>query len=196
VIPELVDAGPGHAPRTRWGQQFDASITDVFKVQAQIASDVAQALNVALRPSASQPLAARPTTSPEAHDLYLRANQYYSYEDRASVAIALQLYQQAVTLDSNFALAWAKLSEAHAYTYWQRYDPSRQQLALAQHAAERAAALEPYLPEAHLAMGFYHYWGHRDYDRALKEFAFTERMQPNNADVVEAIGLVQRRQGR
>jgi serine/threonine-protein kinase len=196
VSPELIRVVPGAAPTTKWEQPFDASLTDVFQVQADIAGRVAQALNVALSPSTSQPLAARPTMSPEAHDLYLRANEYYSYEDRASVGIALQLYQQAVTLDSNFALAWAKLSEARAYNFWQRYDPSRQQLALAQHAAERAAALEPDLPEAHLAMGFYHYWGHRDYDRALKEFAFTERMQPNNADVVEAIGLVQRRQGR
>ena len=196
VSPELIRVAAGAAPTTKWAEPFDASLTDVFQVQADIAGQVAQALNVALSPSASQPLAARPTTSPEAHDLYLRANQHYSYEDRADVTTAIQLYQQAVTLDSNFALAWAKLSEVRAYAYWQRYNPSPRQLALAQHAAERAAELEPDLPEAHLAMGFYHYWGHRDYDRALKEFAFTERKQPNNADVVEAIGLVQRRQGR
>ena len=42
---------------------------------------------------------------------------------------------------------------------------------MAQHAAERAIALQPDLPEAHLAMGFYHYWGHRDYDRALAELS-------------------------
>src|SRR5262249_55332540 len=47
-----------------------------------------------------------------------------------------------------------------------------------------------------LAMGFYHYWGHRDYDRALAEFTTTGRMLPSNADVIEAIGLVQRRQGK
>jgi len=67
---------------------------------------------------------------------------------------------------------------------------------LAHQAAERALALQPDLPEAHLAMGYYHYWGHRDYDRALEEFAVTGRAQPNNADVIEAVGLVQRRQGK
>ena len=196
VSPELIRVVAGAAPTTKWAEPFDASLTDVFQVQADIAGRVAQALNVALSPSASQPLAARPTTSPEAHDLYLRANKYYSYEDQANVEAALQLYQQAITLDSNFALAWAKLSEVSAYSYWQRYDPRPQQLVLAQRAAERAAALEPDLPEAHLALGFYHYWGHRDYDRALAEFTLAGRSQPNNAEIVEAIGLIRRRQGR
>ncbi len=196
VSPELIRVTPEAAPTTKWEEPFDAALTDVFQVQADIAGRVAQALNVALGPGVSQTLAARPTTSPEAYDLYLRGNEYYSREDRADGAIAVQLYEQAIGLDSGFALAWAKLAQAHAGAYWQFWDPSPKRLALAQHAAERALTLQPDLPEAHLAMGFYHYWGHRDYDRALAEFAITERAQPNNADVIEAIGYVQRRQGK
>jgi serine/threonine-protein kinase len=196
VSPELIRVAPDAAPTTKWEEPFDAALTDVFQVQADIAGRVAQALNVALGPGVTQTLAARPTTSPVAYDLYLRGNEYYSHENRADGAIAVQLYEQAIGLDSGFALAWAKLAQAHAAAYWLGWDPSVKKLALAQHAAERALALQPDLPEAHLAMGFYHYWGHRDYDRALAEFAVTGRAQPNNADVIEAIGLVQRRQGK
>jgi len=151
---------------------------------------------VALGAGVPQALAARPTTSSEAYDLYLRANEYLSHQNRVDGAIAVQLYQRAVALDSSFALAWAKLAITHAAAYWLGWDPSPTRLALAEQAAEHALALQPDLPEAHLAMGFYHYWGHRDYDRALAEFAITKRAQPNNADVIEAIGYVQRRQGK
>jgi serine/threonine-protein kinase len=196
VSPELIRVTPGAAPTTKWEEPFDAALTDVFQVQADIASRVAQALNVALGAGVPQAVAARPTTSPEAYDLYLRANEYSSHENRADGAIAVQLYERAIGLDSGFALAWAKLAQGHAEAYWHSWDPSPKRLAQAKDAAERALALQPNLPEAHLAMGYYHYWGHRDYDRALAEFAITERGQPNNADVIAAIGYVQRRQGK
>src|SRR4029077_6666378 len=196
VSPELIRVTPGSAPTTKWAQPFDAALTDVFQVQADIAGRVTQSLNVALGAGVPQALAARPTTSSEACDLYLRANEYLSHQNRVDGAIAVQLYQRAVALDSSFALAWAKLAITHAAAYWLGWDPSPTRLALAEQAAEHALALQPDLPEAHLAMGFYHYWGHRDYARALAEFAVTGRAQPNNADVIEAIGLVQRRQGK
>jgi eukaryotic-like serine/threonine-protein kinase len=196
VSPELIRVVPGTAPTTKWAQPFDASLTDVFQVQADIAGRVTEALNVALSPSTAQPLAARATANPEAHDLYLRANEYFSHSNRGDNAIALQLYQQAVTLDSNFALAWAMVSQTHAYAHWQHWNPDPQELVLAQRAAERALALQPDLPQAHLAMGYYHYWAHRDYDRALAEFSIAGRSLPNDADLMEAIGLVQRRQGK
>jgi serine/threonine-protein kinase len=196
VSPELIKVETGAAPTTKWEEPFDAALTDVFQMQANIAGRVAQALNVALGAGASQGVAARPTTSSEAYSLYLRANEYYARNNGTDNAIAVRLYEQAIGLDSGFALAWARISLAHGNAYWQNWDPSPKRLSLAQQAAERAMALQPDLPEAHLAMGFYHYWGHRDYDRALAEFAIAGRSQPNNADLIEAVGLVQRRQGR
>jgi serine/threonine-protein kinase len=196
VSPELIWVRAGAAPTTKWQQPFDAALTDVFQVQADIAGRVAQALNVALGSGASQALAARPTKSPEAYDLYLRANEYFNRNNKDDNEIAVELNDRAIRLDSGFALAWAKLAQSHAGAYWQHWDPSPQRLTLAKQAAQRALALQPDLPEAHLAMGFYHYWGHRDYDRALAEFAVTQRMQPNNVDAIEAVGLVERRQGK
>jgi TolB-like protein len=75
VTPELVEAGPGHAPRTRWQEPFDASITDVFQVQADIAGKVASALNVALGDSARHELAAKPTANLPAYDAFLKGSR-------------------------------------------------------------------------------------------------------------------------
>ena len=72
VSPELVRVAPGAAPTTKWQQGFDAALTDVFQVQADIAGQVAQALNVALGDSAKHELAAKPTQSLPAYDAFLR----------------------------------------------------------------------------------------------------------------------------
>ncbi|HYL28360.1 MAG TPA: protein kinase [Gemmatimonadales bacterium] len=196
VSPELVDVSPGHAPSTRWGEPFDAALTDVFQVQADIAGKVARALNVALGADVPQTLAARPTTSTEAYDDYLRAKEYWERQSIPDVRLAVQLYHQAVALDSTFALAWAWLAIADAYLYWYRADHSAEQLGRVEQAARRSLALAPDLPDAHVAMGYYHYWGHRDYTQALEEFGTAAKREPNNAEVAAAIGFILRRQGK
>src|SRR4029077_18067694 len=196
VSPELVDVTPGHAPRTKWQQPFDAALTAVFQVQADIAGKVAQALNVALGADVPQALAARPTMSTEAYDDYLRANEYFDRTTIPAGRLAVQLYHQALALDSTFALAWAGLARADAYLYWFRADHSTEQLGRVEQAARRALALAPELPEAHVAMGYYHYWGHRDYTQALEQFGTAAKREPNNAEVAAAIGFIVRRQGK
>jgi Tfp pilus assembly protein PilF len=109
-----------------------------------------------------------------------------SYEDNA-----IQSYQEAVRLDPSFALAWARLSIAVGHNGW---DPSPAQLIAVKDAADHAFALDPNLPETHLAVGYYRY-GQRDYSGALSEFQQAEQGLPNNAEVIESIALVQRRLG-
>jgi TolB-like protein/tRNA A-37 threonylcarbamoyl transferase component Bud32/Tfp pilus assembly protein PilF len=196
VSPELIRVAPGGAPTTKWEQPFDAALTDVFQVQADIAGRVAQALNVALGAGVPQALAARPTTSTDAYDDYLRGNEYYERQTMADVRLAIQLYQRAVGLDSNFSLAWARLARAEAFVYWFEGDRSAAQLTRIEQAARRALALAPELSEAHIAMGYYHYWGHLDYAPALDEFAIAAKREPNNAEVAFVAGLVLRRQGK
>jgi serine/threonine-protein kinase len=169
---------------------------EIFAVQADIAENVAQALGVALLEPERQALESRPTDNAEAFDYYLRGREYsnrgYSRED---LEIAAQMYQSAVDLDPGFALALAQLSRVHALMYWFYYDRSGQRLVDAKEAADSASKLEPDLPEAHLALGYYYYHGFRDYDQALEQFAIAERSRPNDADLLESVGLVQLRQG-
>src|SRR5436309_12629713 len=110
VSPELIRVTPGAAPTTKWQQGFDAALTDVFQVQADIAAQVAQALNVALGDSAEQQLATRLTQSLPAYDAFLRgeaATQGLTTLDPTHLRQAIAAYEQAVALDSTFSKAWA-----------------------------------------------------------------------------------------
>ena len=102
VSPELIRVEPGAAPTTKWQQPFDASLTDVFQVQADIATKVASALNLALGDSVRHELAAKPTENLAAYDAYLKgeaASQGMAVADPASLRRAIGFYQQAVALD-------------------------------------------------------------------------------------------------
>jgi serine/threonine-protein kinase len=201
--------GVGHARVTQqlirvqddahlWSDGYTVELLpgEIFAVQADIAENVAQALGVTLLEPERRALDSRPTENAEAFDYYLQGRDYHIrgyFED--DLRIAVQMYQRAVELDPAFAISYASLSQAHALLYWQYYDRSEQRLADAKAAADRALALEPDLPEAHLALGYYYYWGLLDYERALEQFAIVERSRPNDSDLAFAIGAVARRQG-
>ena len=180
-----------------WAHVYDEVLAGVFEVQAGIAQQVIDALDVALVEPERQALVAKPTNSVAAYDAYLRGNEYYSrgYEEKG-FRIAVEMYQEAVRLDPRFAQAYAQLSIVHSALFWFYYDRTESRLVQASQAAEKALQLRPELPEAHLAMGYYYYWGHLDYDRALREFAIVQAHQPNNGDVLAATAFVQRRQGK
>jgi len=195
VSPELIKVGPGSVPTTTWAQPFDAALTDVFQVQVDIAARVTQSLSGAWTEDARAP-PKRPTMNTDAYDYYLRGNEYYARETMADVQLSIQLYRRALTFDSAFALAWARLARAEAFIYWFAGDRSAAQLARIEQGARTALSLAPDLPEAHIAMGYYHYWGHRDYSAALEEFARAAKAEPNNAEVADVVALVLRRQGK
>jgi serine/threonine-protein kinase len=198
VIPELVDAGPGHAPRTRWGQQFDASLTDVFQVQAQIASDVAQALNLALGDSTRQQLAARPTQNLAAYDAFLRGEQLIVTQgktDLVSARAAAQAYGEAVHLDPDFALAWARLSRAEALRF-NAGDHADSVSESARRAADRSLALAPDRPESYYALGFLKANIDADNRGATEEFERARRLAPHDTDVLSLLGSLLSATGR
>jgi serine/threonine-protein kinase len=132
----------------------------------------------------------------EAYDYYLRGNEYfYRGNTEENFTIADQMYQKAVELDPNFALAYAKLSQVQTAMYWFYYDRTEDRLAKAKESADNALKVKSNLPEAHLALGWYHYQGRLDYERALEEFAIVKQSQPNNSEAIHGSGAAQRRQG-
>src|SRR5207244_4812711 len=82
---------------------------------------------------------------------------------------------------------------ADSTVYWRGIDPTPARLAAAKNAVDHAVALDPNLAETHLALGYYRYYGPRDFSGALAEFELAEKNLPNNVDVLRAIGLIQRR---
>src|SRR5947208_3417327 len=137
-------------------------------------------------------LTAEQTNNPAAYDAYLRGR---AFPGSWHVDGAIQLFQEAVKLDPSFALAWAYLSIGQSGSYWLGTDPSPARLAAAKDALDRALALDPDLPETHLALGYYRCYGLRDYAGALAEFQQAENGLPNSADVIEALAALQRRLG-
>jgi TolB-like protein/Flp pilus assembly protein TadD len=191
---QLINAATGSH---LWADTFDRKLTDIFAVETEVAKAVADQLQAHLSGREEQALAAKPTDNPEAYDVYLRGRAFAggSHFEKSNVDRTIQSYQEAVKLDPSFALAWARLSCVQGESYWLGHDPSPAGLAAAKDAADRALALDPNLPETHLALGYYRYYGQRDYTGGLAEFQQAERGLPNNVDVIEAIGLVQRRLG-
>ncbi|HET7427266.1 MAG TPA: hypothetical protein VFJ50_09510, partial [Gemmatimonadales bacterium] len=194
VSPELVQVSTAS---TRWQEPFDAALTDVFQVQSEVATRVAQSLGVALGSGDRARLEARPTGNLDAYDLYLRGKAFYDRGyDRDNFRASRELLERAVALDSTFALAWAALGQVRAAAYWFYYERTDAALADARAAAQRSLQLRPGLPEGHLALGYYWYWGRLDYEQALRELQAGLVAQPSNADIVFAIAAVRRRQGR
>ncbi len=179
-----------------WSQEYEVELTEVFRVQSEIAEQVTAALDLALRSDrdAGSPQRA---ASPEAYDYYLRGNEYASRSySRTNVAAAADLYRRAVSLDSGFAPAWARLGRAHSAMYWFYHDRSPARLDSARMAVDRALALAPGLAESRIARGYYFYWGLGDYARALDEFETARRQQPGDSELLTAIGYVERRRGQ
>jgi serine/threonine-protein kinase len=179
-----------------WADRYDAVLADIFEVQSTIAQQVIGALNVALLESERERIETRPTDNLDAYDYYLRGGDYYGRSLAApDMESAIRLYQQAVESDSEFADAWARLSLAHLRYFWFNYDPGRDHLGLAKAAVDRALELVPGLPDAHTALGFYHYWGHLDYESALEQFEIALVAKPNDAVLWSGIAWVHRRRG-
>jgi len=198
VSPELVQVRPGAAPTTKWQQGFDASLTDVFQVQADIATKVASALNVALGDSARHDLAARPTADLAAYDAFLKgeaASQGLAVGDPASLRRAIGFYEQAVTLDSAFLPAWGQLARARAVLYTNG-TPTPELGAQVRHAAERARALGPDRPEGQMAMGDYYRSVAADNRQAVAATEAGLKLAPNNVDLLVTAALAEQRLGQ
>jgi TolB-like protein/Tfp pilus assembly protein PilF len=181
-----------------WAESFDREITDVLSVESELALRIAAALQTKLSPSERAAIEALPTRDPEAYDLYLRAREsVYSIRTRddSSVDIhrAIDLLNQAVGRDPNFALAYSFLAQMHLSDFQSNEEPA--QLERARICLETALRLAPDLGDAHLARGIYFNYGLRDYERARAEFAIARSALPNNAECLHWSGLLERRVG-
>ena len=180
-----------------WEQPY-IHVGDVFQTSSELAQNVVEALDITLLEQERQVLESEPTINPEAYHYYVRGNEYSSrpYQDKKdNLVIAIEMYENAIGLDDKFALAYARLSEVHSGMYWFFHDRSEERINMAWEASEKALKLNPELPEAHWALGVYHYWCQRNYDRALEEFEIARKSQPDNSQVLRFIAYVKRQQG-
>ena len=180
-----------------WAEDYDRDLTDVFAIQTDLAQKIASALQAKLSPNEKARLDRQPTKDANAYLFYVQAHDYANRPDRFrdTSLKAERLFEQAIKLDPNFALAFAGLSMVQSWIYHEA-EPTAARREKARLNANESLRLQPNLPEAHLALGYSYYYGDRDYQRALAEFEIAKRDLPNEADAYSAIAAIQRRQGK
>jgi tetratricopeptide (TPR) repeat protein len=193
VSPELIEVATADA---KWQQPFDAALTDVFQVQADVAGRVAQALDVAIGTRQQRALADRPTANLAAYDAYLKAEAARAVGNNpVTLRQATGLYEQAVALDSSFVAAWAGLSESSSLLYAVGA-PTLEIADRARSAADRALALHPEHPDGYRALGDYYRRIPATPARAIEQYAKGLKLAPGDADLLRGLGLAEQSLGQ
>ena len=182
-----------------WAKSYDRDLKDVLAVESEVSQEIAEALQAKLSPSESHALTSAGTRDTEAYDLFLRG-EYELHQAESSLAAdafdrADRFYRQALARDPNFVEAAAALVSSRLWRHWFVSPLTPAELQEVKSLIDRALALAPNSPEAHLALGLFFYWGHRQYENALAEFNRTLELQPNNADARTYCAWVYRRRG-
>jgi non-specific serine/threonine protein kinase len=158
---QLVDTGTDFP---LWSERYDREMKDVFEVQDDIAHSIAEALRITLTPQEQKALAAKPTDDLQAYDLYLRGKSYARRLTRQDMEFALQMFENAVAMDSKFALAHAAIANVCAQ-YHYHYERLSGWLERAVTATQRASAISNDLPEVQVAESWILY-AEEKYDEA------------------------------
>ena len=169
-----------------WSEDYIRERKQVFSIQSEIARKIAEELRVILSPDEIEKMESRPTENLQAYQAYLRG-RYYIGQPHFSLQnwnLALQNFQQAVEIDTGFALAYAELARSNARLYYLRHDLSESRLMKSRQAAEKALELGPDQPRVHLALGYYYLYAYRDHKSALKHLEIAEKDLPNDVEII------------
>jgi non-specific serine/threonine protein kinase len=194
IIPQLIHVADDiHV----WADTYDEDMSEVFRLQSEIAERVANALDITLLEGERELVTAEPTGNIEAYEYYLRANEVF-YRDRFTMESsrnAIENYQRAVDLDPDFAAAWAGLSQAYIWMYYS-FGPAESNRVQALAAVDRARELAPNMPETDIALGYYQYYGYLDFASAVTHFESALEKSPHDASILHSLAFVVRRQGK
>ncbi|HET7780224.1 MAG TPA: hypothetical protein VFL07_16905 [Rudaea sp.] len=194
---QLIDAG---TDEHLWAEAYPRTLENIFGVEGEVAQKIADALKTKLTPAESASVASKPTRNSAAYDVFLRAEYELKRAGstwRQETFLAADAdYEKAIALDPGFALAHAKLGFCQMRRHWFATPLTEAELAEAKATIDRALALSPDLPEAHLALAYYLYWGYRRYDDAVAEFQRTLQLEPSNVEALAGQAYIARRAGR
>ena len=180
-----------------WAESYNRKLDDIFGVEGEVASAIAEQLNARLSGEEEEALATKPTQSVAAYDAYLRGisieHSRYSY---GAYQEAAQDYATAVQADPKFGLAWARLGVIRSFLYFNSVERNINTAAAVKGAAERAMSLLPDSAEAWTAQGAYRYRVLRDFEGAVAAYRQALAKSPNNSYVLQNLAFVLRRLGR
>jgi TolB-like protein len=165
-----------------WAETYDRKLTDVFGVETEIATKIADMLQAKLTKTEHVAMSARPTENMEAHELYLKGRYFAGKRTGDDLQRAIDYYNQALTKDPNYAAAYAGI--ANSYALLQEYSnvTAAEVFPKAHAAAARAVALDNNLAEAHAALAFVLSEADLNFKEARREFERAIELNPNFAD--------------
>src|SRR2546423_803083 len=167
-----------------WADTYDRKLTDLFAVETEIATKIADTLQAKLTGSEKQAIAARPTENSEAHELYLRGRFYWNKGLGPEFDKSRQYYQQAVELDPNYALAYVGLADFYGFAFAVGLLPPEEKWAkMEESMANKALELDPTLGEAYNPLAAAKLYYHRDWPAAERDFRRGLELSPNFAEM-------------
>ena len=162
----------------------------------KLQKDIAGKLQIILSPEESKLLDKKPTENLEAYNYYLLGNDYYRRNfEKQNFEIAAKMYGKAIELDPKFALAYVRLSICYLALHWFHYDGRIDRVTKSKEAIDKAFKIDPDLPDAHLALGSYYYWGLLNYSKALEEIGIVQQQLKNNSECFYLKGAIYVRAG-
>ena len=179
-----------------WAESYNRKLDDVFGVEGEVANAIADQLNAKLSGAEQKAVAEKPTQNAAAYDTYLRAIAIDNATTLDTTKRVAGLHAEAVRLDPQFALAWARLAVARSQLYFNGVDLETNSGAAVKEATDRAILLQPELGEAWLAQGVYRYRVLRDFKGALQSYQEALRRLPNSAFVLDQMAHLERRLGQ
>src|SRR6266536_2361223 len=186
-----------------WAEEYDRDLSDIFAIQSEIAQRIADQLQAKVSAAQKAAIQERPTNDLVAYALYVRATALADAADPPNqerdgdlLRKSVELLNHAVARDPSFLLAYCRLAQVHDALYFHGFDHIASRLALANDAINFAFRLKPNSDEAHLVLAKHLYRGYLDYDDARDELAIAARTLPNDAQVFQLSGEIDRRQGR
>jgi len=180
ITAQLVSAGEGYP---LWAERYDRNVADIFAVQDDVAAAIIDQLKLTLVPEERQGVFRRRTDNLEAHNLYLKGLDYlWKYSSRG-FSEAVRCFEQALEIDPGYAQAYWGLSDAYLQVAFWGDIPPRQACQKVKVYAERAAAMDPTLGDAHGALSYVHLIYDWDWKAAEREALEALRISPNSSMV-------------
>lgn len=191
ITAQLIDTDSGYH---LWSKTFDEQLQDVFAIQAEIATSIAEALLETLSPRQQANLRSTSTTNVDAYEYYLRGRQFFKRFRRKDMEYALRMFRQAIQIDADFALAWAGYADCHSFLVMY-VDPEPGHIEEAHDASARAVELDPGLAEAHASRGLAHLVS-EDFETSEREFERALELGPHLFEAYYFFGRTRFHQGR
>jgi TolB-like protein/Flp pilus assembly protein TadD len=164
-----------------WAETFDRKLTDIFAVESEIAKTIADTLQAKLSGSEQHAIAARPTANTEAHQLYLKGRFFWNKRTGNDLKKSIDYFQQAITADPNYALAYAGVADAYVFLPGYTAGTPQDCYPRAMAAAKKALELDDTLSEAHTALALAIWYYDFDFSQANREFRRAIELNPNYA---------------